>query len=397
MKTELLRSVAALSNQDLLEGVRLIAHRENEATAELIAHLAEIENRRLHLARGFPSLFLYCVRALHLSESAAYLRIQAARVSRRWPPVLERLADGRINLTTVSLLCPHLTTENHRALLDEATHRSRRQVEEIVARLRPLADVPGGIRKLPDSRGSGPPGQGALVTSRALPATPDGAPSGIPTFPARSSPGDTAGSVDASPGDRFPETAASTPIPGVAPDSPVGASTPTVPFPREDRHPPVTPLSPGRYRIQFTAGAGTVQKLGKARDLLRHSVPDGNPGVLFDRALTVLVTDLEKKRFAEVTRPRSLEEGGSGRTRPSRHIPAEVRRVVWKRDEGRCAYIGPGERRCEQTGWLEFHHRKAFAKGGLSIPDNLELRCRAHNQYEAVLEFGVDARGGTQT
>ena len=44
--------------------------------------------------------------------------------------------------------------------------------------------------------------------------------------------------------------------------------------------------------------------------------------------------------------------------------------------------------RCDERGFLEFHHRKAFATGGATTVDNLERRCRAHNAYEAELFFG---------
>lgn len=74
-------------------------------------------------------------------------------------------------------------------------------------------------------------------------------------------------------------------------------------------------------------------------------------------------------------------------TASSRHIPAAVRRAVWQRDGGRCAFHGT-RGRCSETGWLEFHHVRPFAAGGESSVDNIELRCRAHNVYEADKYFG---------
>jgi hypothetical protein len=86
-------------------------------------------------------LFTYCTQVLHLSEHAAYGRIEAARAARRFPEILSLLADGAITLTTVTLLGPHLTAQNHRAVLDGVRHQSRREVEHLVARLRPKPDV----------------------------------------------------------------------------------------------------------------------------------------------------------------------------------------------------------------------------------------------------------------
>ena len=95
----------------------------------------------------------YAAQVLHLSEHAAYGRIEAPRAAGRFPVLLELLADGSINLTTVGLLAAHLTPENHRQILDEVRHQPKRAVEEIVARLRPKPDVPSSVRKLP---GGGP-------------------------------------------------------------------------------------------------------------------------------------------------------------------------------------------------------------------------------------------------
>src|SRR5438045_1839770 len=125
------------------------SRRAREATARLIAALAEVDARRLYLGEGCSSLFTYCTQVLHLSEHAAYGRIEAARAVRRFPTILELLADGAIHLTAICLLAPHLTAENHRDLLAAAHHKTKRDVEQMVAALRPLPPVPSSVRKLP--------------------------------------------------------------------------------------------------------------------------------------------------------------------------------------------------------------------------------------------------------
>ena len=75
----------------------------------------------------------------------------------------------------------------------------------------------------------------------------------------------------------------------------------------------------------------------------------------------------------------------------SRHVPAAIRRTVWARDGGRCRFEGPAGR-CSETGRLEFHHVVPYASGGPTVADNLELRCAAHNRYEAEQWFGVFVR-----
>jgi hypothetical protein len=126
MTTSALRfaDLSDLSDNDLLAAVQRLAVDERLATANLIASLAELDARRLYLAEGCSSLFTYCTQVLHLSEHAAYGRIEAARVARKYPVVLERLEAGDITLTTIGLLAPHLTSDNHQHLMDAARRRA---------------------------------------------------------------------------------------------------------------------------------------------------------------------------------------------------------------------------------------------------------------------------------
>jgi hypothetical protein len=144
-------SVAHLTDRDLLNMVNALARDERRATADLIAALAELDARRLFLGEGCSSLFTYCTQVLHLSEHAAYGRIEAARAARRFPIILGLLAEGSVTLTAVGLLAPHLTPENHRDVLAAARHKSKREVEHLVARLAPRPAVPASVRKLPDA------------------------------------------------------------------------------------------------------------------------------------------------------------------------------------------------------------------------------------------------------
>jgi hypothetical protein len=113
---------------------------------------------------------------------------------------------------------------------------------------------------------------------------------------------------------------------------------------------------------------------------MRHAVPDGDPAVILSRALRLLVDTLLKNKAAITTRmasPRSVSMG-------SRTIPAHVRRDVWRRDKGQCAFVGP-RGRCEARAFIEYHHVVPYARGGAASVDNIELRCRAHNSHEAQL------------
>lgn len=156
-----------------------------------------------------------------------------------------------------------------------------------------------------------------------------------------------------------------------------------------------------RHRaLQVTVSADTHGKLRRAQDLLRHVVPNGDPAVILDRALTLLVRELERQKFAlrtgeagtetHASQPRPGSERGPAERGHSRHIPAAVRREVWARDEGRCAFVGASGTRCGERGFLEFHHEVPFAAGGDASASNISLMCKQHNGHEAERFFGED-------
>ena len=344
--------LARLSDRELVASVHAAAHNQRAATGRLIALLAELDARRLYLAEGCSSLFTYCTQVLHFSEHAAYNRIEAARAAHRFPIILEMMEAGAITLTAVRLLAPHLTDDNHRDLLVRARHKMTRDVELLVATIRPCADAPSFVRKLPAPR--------AKPDAPARPEQP-------PQHDASVSSQDAAPvhDVGVSSQDMAPLVPASSPMPSQAAAS-------------------IKPLAPERYKIQVTVSGKTYGVLRRAQDLLRHSIPNGDPAQIISRALELLVKELERKKVAATDRPRHARAVGSSRTR---HIPAQVRRTVWQRDEGRCQYVG-AQGRCAETGFLEFHHIVPFADGGEPTARNLELRCRAHNGYEYDLWSG---------
>jgi len=124
-------SFADLSDEQLVAEVKRLAASERRATAGLIRALIELDARRLYLGEGYSSLFTYCTKALHLAEGAAYNRIETARAARRFPTILDGLEDGSLTLTTVRLLAPHLTVENHDSVLASARYKRKQEIEQI--------------------------------------------------------------------------------------------------------------------------------------------------------------------------------------------------------------------------------------------------------------------------
>ena len=116
-------------------------------------------------------------------------------------------------------------------------------------------------------------------------------------------------------------------------------------------------------------------------------MPAGDVAEVLDRALDALIQKLEKRKFAATNRPRPSRRRRSAR---ARHVPAEVKRAVWKRDQGQCTFVGETGRRCPARGFLEFDHIDEVARGGEATVNGMRLRCRAHNQYGAECTFGTE-------
>jgi hypothetical protein len=308
---------------------------DRQNTAALIAYIAEIDRRKLYLEHACSSMFTFCTERFGMSEAITHKRIRTGRAASRFPCILGMLARGEIHLTGVHLLASHLTEENHREVLRRAKHRTTREIEKLVAELAPTPDVPSVIRKLPDRKGSMPLSMGSEPSSGIEP-------------PAAQEPS-------------------------------LASKQKAKPIAR-----PV-PLSPRRYKLQVTIGEETREKLDELQGLLSHQIPDGDPARILDRALDALLVEARKKKAALTDKPRATRE----RKKRNRGIPARTRREVFERDAGRCTFVDARGRRCGSKWQVEFHHIVPYSCGGTHERDNITLRCRGHNQYEAELDFGA--------
>lgn len=395
MKTRL----GHLSDDAVLKRLSSLVHDERGKTVEIIEGLVECHRRGIILKRGHGSMLQYCLQVLHLSEHEAYHRIYAMHCALKYPIILEMLRDGSVHLTTIRLLGPHLRRDNHVELLHEARHKSKFEIMKLVARINPQPALPCKARKLPVRREetASLPQESAPLLSLGSANTPNGN-GGEPR------PEDVAGQLGLSPDSKLSSNSTVT-------SSPAG-DTSGIPPKRSVHRDPVTPLAPELYKFEFAAGAGTLQKLQQVKELLRHQVPDGDTGVVFDMALSLLLEKLLDQKLGRVAGPRKKKpEIDSVRTesksesesesespaRPSlssspkrntRHISGNVRREVWTRDGGQCAFKAEQGQRCPERGGLEFHHVTPFAWGGKATLQNIELRCRAHNAFEGEQIFG---------
>jgi hypothetical protein len=339
MSSDLAGALHSVPDDELLRRLGLLVSRSRRVEADLVWHIGEVDERRLYAREAFPSMFAYCTGALHLSEAEAFLRITVARAARKHGVLLEMLRDGRLHLRGIVMLAPLLTQENRDSLLRRATHLSKREMEGLVAELSPRPDVASGIRRLPERRD---------VRS--------------------------ADSAQAEIGRGSPDELCPDRVDVAAPrlSTPANHSTPPA---RSDAE----ALSPGRYRVQFTASAAFRDKLERLTALMRSEVPDGDFAAVIERAVTEKLERLEARRLAKTAAPRKTPRT-TNTSQASRHIPAAVRRAVVERDGGRCRFVDEQGRRCSERHRLEFHHRRPFGMGGDHSPGNISLLCAAHNR-----------------
>jgi hypothetical protein len=291
-----------------------------------------------------------------------------------------------VSLTAVRLLSPHLTPENHRDLLASARGKRKLQVQEMVAALAPRPDVPSSVRRVAGS-----------VGPLALRAPSDAGSASLAAC-------GQAGSASVAPPPA--ETGlVSDPLPMELRVVAVNAS---VAEPTRLQSPAsLTALSPNRYKLQVTINGETLERLRLAKDMLGHAIPSGDDAAVLDRALVALLAELARKKFADASKPRTPHArprpgpSGAAATSPanmlapaSRRPPAAVKRAVWLRDLGRCAFVGTTGHRCNERRFVEFHHVDPYALGGEATVDGIQLRCRRHNDYEGRLYFGERRRTG---
>lgn len=320
-----------LADAVLRRDLPALVAQQRAPTAIILAHIAEYDARGLFLGDGYSSMFAYCVDELRTSDDVAYIHIKVARYARRFPLLFAALADGRLHLSGARLIGPHLTSDNVEELVAASAGQTRSKIQELIfARF---------------AQRQSPAKQSVVLV--------------MPTPEVRKQ---VPGPVD----DLFAQPTNSSPEQPIAP-------------PEE------------RFEIRFSTGRAAHDRLRYAQSLLSHTVPSGDLEQIYDRAVICLIAQQEKLKFAKTERPRSQgQNSGRQNSRRKRHIPSAVKRAVSKRDQGRCTFVSETGHRCGADKFLEYDHVRPVALGGKATVDNLRLRCRAHNQYEAEKVFGAE-------
>jgi hypothetical protein len=147
----------------------------------------------------------------------------------------------------------------------------------------------------------------------------------------------------------------------------------------------ISALPEGRYSVLITGAVERLDRASLSSQLRRLGFDD--PYQVLDRAMHIrpeLVapgiserTAIELKKQLEAAGARVRIEEGAVHAGPREPIPQQVRREVWRRDQGRCVVCGSQER-------LEFDHIIPVSRGGSNTVRNIELRCEYHNRSKGA-------------
>jgi len=307
-------SRAHLGDRELLCHLTSSAAHDSASTADLLADIAEVDERRLYLAEGCESMHAYCVRVLHLAEGSASKRIWAARTAREFPQLFDRIADGRLHLSAVCLLATYLTPENVTELLDAATHQTKKAIESMLAERFPRTE------ELP-----------LIETIR-------------PFGGAQHSPGNV-GMTKSEP----------------APPRIAVAAPPSR----------IEPIAHDRSTLHLTVPRTAHEDLEYSRALLGHQVPDGEIGAVATIAFRLLAETLERKKFGVTKRASTKTRSALSDRKALRGRPAlQVRPEPSAREDRRARRARPGCKDClvKLDQWAQLVRRVPPVSAVMAVP-----------------------------
>lgn len=351
-----MRTLKSASDKELLNNLSKLVTQEREHTIEILLHIIEVENRKVYRALGYRSMFEYCTGGLGYSESSAQRRICAARAIRKCPEANDYFCDGRVNLCNLAISSKYISPN----LLEEIAGKSRRQVLNIIARFEPKVKHTDITRPVMIVQ--------PVSNQRERPAA------------GASSNGSSGRILGAPEHEKSGENHLRCGGKKLATD--------------EKSTPPKTGTVKMHHVNCFLDDA-VMNKLERCKELLSGKHPCGMDlnTLLSELASTWLdkndpiERDKRRRKRAKSSKIVSVKKS-AGR---SRHISAKTRDAVYKRDGGRCAYIGSNGKRCGSKWDVEIHHDGTpFARGGSHAITNLKLLCAAHNKLESEQVYGRD-------
>jgi HNH endonuclease len=331
--------IRALSDSELLMGLKNSVLEERRHTTQVLEYLREVDRRRLFADSGYPSLWEFCVKELGYSEGSASRRISSMRLLRDLPELKADLLSGKQNLSSLSQAQKFfrseekhhdvkLTDEQKQGVLKKLEGKSTRECEKELLK---MSSVPIEISKPEKQRVL----DEAHTELRLV--------------------------LDSELLEKLNRIQALR-----SHANPSMSYTELLKFMAEDILKRIDPLKKAKKEKK------------EKRSLLLPPAPAVKHEI-----------KPEVKMDAKASR--------SGKRVP---IPVATKRQVWLRDGGKCGFVDAKTgNRCDSWYFLELDHIVAVALGGSNDPSNLRLRCRGHNQRTAfqtfgqILDFGVTSIG----
>ena len=330
--TEKRNEITKLKDKELVEKFGVLVREEKEATASVVSHLSEIDRRKLYALEGYSSLFNYCVEKYHYSESEAFLRIQAARLSQHFPEILNYLEKDKMTLTTVKLISPYLTKDTKEVIFKETDQKSTREVEKVLAALFPQEEeVLDTIRKLPlekTAQNLTRCATSSLVKKESM--------------------------------------------------KPVTSKRFKIEFSVSEELTKKIQRAKEILRHKYPKG-NLEDIIDEALELLLEKK---DPQRKIQKKQLTKKEVSQKEPVASLEMPMTLSD-----TLRSRYVPEKTKQIIWERDEGRCSYVSSEGKHCGDKNFIELDHVRPWALGGNSTIENLRLLCRTHNQWRAEKTF----------
>ena len=322
-----MNSLRSISNQEIVNQLKKLVSQEQNLTLQILPHLVEVERRGLYLEKAYSTLSEYCIHELGYGESSAWRRVRVARVIKEIPEVYDLLKDNKLSFSSVLQIANVLNQDNHKDLLPRVVGKSKSQIDKITVEYQAPQIIPDQARPR------------LVKTSHAVQRT------GGPEL------GEISLRCE-------------------------GENNPTV------KHSTPGIIVEKMFEIRFAADQELMELIQWMKSHLSHKYPKG---ATFQEVFKYAIKYLKQREdFSVQDKPGKL----NGKTN-TRYIPKAIKQKVWKRDGGRCAFVGANGRRCNSDYNLQYDHYPApFARGGKSTVENLRLLCAKHNNHTAKKTFG---------
>lgn len=360
------------TDSELISEFKDLVVKERQLQTKILHYLRIIENRKIYLALGFSSLFVFLTEEIGYTESTAYRRIQAMRLIQEMPEVEEKLETGKLSLSVASQFQGFLKKENQKRKINQKPRLSPQEKSDL------LSKIEGTSAKKCEQKLIELNPELALPRERTKPLTPEKT---LIQFTASRDLLEKIERLKCLTSHQNPEGKYEVLI-----EKLVEIALNKLDPKNRDRRRSKGGKKESPTTTEATS-AGFVEYLPRQFASARSG--PSLPGLLPSSWGEHLQDSLPKRPNQSAPSPLPLsqrERGELSTLKVGRYISPKLRDQVWVRDQGKCQFKNHKNGKiCGSTNLIEIDHRFPFSLGGEHSENNLQLRCRSHNQYQACL------------